>query len=74
MNIVHLVRMANDIGRYFASEPRREVAIKGIANHIERYWDPRMRRQIENYLSRGGNGLEELSKEAVTRLAASATA
>jgi formate dehydrogenase subunit delta len=73
MNVVHLVRMANDIGQYFASEPRREDAIKRMANHIERYWDPRMRRQIEKHVSQGGVGLEQLPKEAVTRLAAHAT-
>ncbi|TAH46873.1 MAG: formate dehydrogenase, partial [Gammaproteobacteria bacterium] len=38
--------MANDIAAYFASEPDREAAISGIVNHIEKTWDPRMRRQI----------------------------
>jgi formate dehydrogenase subunit delta len=73
MNIVHLVRMANDIGQYFVSEPRRENAVKAIADHIEKSWDPRMRRQIEKHLSQGGDGLEELVKEAVARLAAPET-
>ena len=73
MSVEHLVQMANDIGHFFAAEPRREDAIAGIVNHIERFWDPRMRRQIEKHLSEGGEGLEELVREAVARLSASAT-
>jgi formate dehydrogenase subunit delta len=70
MSIEHLVQMANDIGHYFASEPRRADAVAGITNHIQRYWDPRMRRQIEAHLAQGGEGLEELVREAVSRLSA----
>jgi formate dehydrogenase subunit delta len=73
MSVDHLVQMANDIGQFFAAELRREDAIRGIANHIERYWDPRMRRQIEKYFSEGGEGLEELAREAVSRLSAPVT-
>ena len=46
MSVESLVRMANDIGHFFAAEPKRADAIAGIANHIRRFWDPRMRRQI----------------------------
>jgi formate dehydrogenase subunit delta len=73
MSVEHLVQMANDIGHFFAGEPRREEAIAGIVNHIARFWDPRMRRQIEKHLSEGGEGLEELVREAVARLSAPAT-
>jgi formate dehydrogenase subunit delta len=73
MSVEHLVQMANDIGHFFAAEPRREDAIAGIVNHIGRFWDPRMRRQIEKHLSEGGEGLEELVREAVARLSAPAT-
>jgi formate dehydrogenase subunit delta len=73
MSVEHLVQMANDIGHFFAAEPRREDAIAGITNHLERFWDPRMRRQIEKHLAQGGEGLEELVREAVARLSAPAT-
>jgi formate dehydrogenase subunit delta len=73
MSVEHLVQMANDIGHFFAAEPRREDAIAGIANHIEKFWDPRMRRQMETHLINGGEGLEELVREAVTRLSSPAT-
>jgi formate dehydrogenase subunit delta len=70
MSAEHLVQMANDIAHFFASEPRREDAIVGIANHIEKFWDPRMRRQIEKHLLHGGQGLEPLAREAIGRLTA----
>jgi len=46
MSVADLVRMANDIGRFFAAEPRRADAVAAIADHLRRFWDPRMRRQI----------------------------
>jgi formate dehydrogenase subunit delta len=67
--VAHLVKMANDIGDFFASEPDREAAISGIAGHIRRYWEPRMRRQIYAHLAAGGEGLGELARDAVARLA-----
>lgn len=70
MSIEHLVEMANDIGHFFASEPKRADAIDGIASHMQRFWDPRMLRQIVAHLKNGGEGLEELPREAVARLQA----
>ena len=68
MSTERLVQMANDIGHFFAAEPQRSDAIAGIANHIQRFWDPRMRRQILAYLQAGGEGLEELPRAAVASL------
>jgi formate dehydrogenase subunit delta len=68
MSIEHLVDMANDIGHFFASEPQRADAIEGIANHMQRFWDHRMLRKILVHLKNGGEGLEELPREAVARL------
>jgi len=68
MSTEHLVQMANDIGHFFAAEPQRADAIAGIANHIQRFWDPRMRRQILAHLQAGGEGLEELPRAAVASL------
>jgi formate dehydrogenase subunit delta len=73
MSAEHLVQMANDIANFFASEPRHEDAVAGVANHIDKFWDPRMRRQIEKHLAEGGDGLEPLAREAVARLAIPAT-
>ena len=68
MSVEHLVQMANDIGHFFAAEPQRTDAVAGIAGHIQRFWDPRMRRQIIAHLHDGGAGLDELAREAVARL------
>ena len=42
----NLVRMANRIGDFFAAVPDRDEALRGIAQHVARYWAPRMRQQI----------------------------
>lgn len=68
MNVAHLVRMANDIGHFFAAEPDPAVGAAGIAQHMQRYWEPRMRRAIIQYLDTDGSGLEALVREAVVQL------
>lgn len=66
----HLVKMANDIADYFASEPDRAAATSGIAQHLRRFWEPRMRRRIAAYLEAGGEGLSELARAGVSELVA----
>jgi formate dehydrogenase subunit delta len=68
VNVERLVAMANDIGHFFASEPDRSVAVAGIANHIQRYWDPRMRRGITQHMQQGGAGLEDLVRAAIGKV------
>ena len=46
MDAGNLVRMANQIGDFFDAFPDRAEAMTGIADHIARYWEPRMRRQV----------------------------
>lgn len=64
-----LVTMANDIAAFFAAEPDRAAAAAGIANHLTRFWEPRMRRQLIEYRQAGGTGLSELANTAVGQLA-----
>ena len=68
MNIGSLVRMANDIGNFFKAEPDHAQAVEGVANHIRRFWDPRMRKEILAYAEGGGEGMMELVREAVLKL------
>ena len=68
MNIEHLVHMANQIEDFFRSEPDRSLAIDGIATHLKRYWEPRMRKAIAAHAAAGGEGLGELAKAAVLKL------
>jgi len=54
-----MIRMANQIAAFFEAYPRGE-ALEGIANHIRKFWDPRMRRQLDEYIDGGGEGLSPL--------------
>lgn len=66
MDVHHLVAMANQIGNFHASLPDRAEALTGTANHIRRYWDPRMRKALLAHIdSKGGEGLDPLVMEAV---------
>ena len=44
MNGDQLIRMANQIGVFFESMPDRAEARAGLANHLKKFWDPRMRK------------------------------
>ena len=46
MDIHNLVSMANQIGQFFSAYPDRDEALEGIANHIRKFWEPRMRLQL----------------------------
>jgi formate dehydrogenase subunit delta len=62
--------MANDIGHFFDADANKEEAAKSVANHITRYWDPRMRRQIvAHYREAGGAGLDPVPRSAIALLA-----
>ena len=70
MRIDRLVEMANDIGGFFDSDPDKAQAAAAIANHLRRFWDPRMRRQIVGHYREGGAGLKDVVRSAIGLLAA----
>jgi formate dehydrogenase subunit delta len=52
-----MIRMANQIAAFFnGSGP--EAAVKDAAEHINKFWDPRMRTQLFAHLDKGGEGLD----------------
>ena len=66
MDIHRLIKMANEIGAFFEAEPDRAVALEGIATHIKRFWEPRMRRELLRWVDeRNGDGLKELVLAAI---------
>lgn len=69
MESARLVSMANQIGQFFESQGDAAVAIAGIADHLQKFWDPRMRRELAEYLERGGSGVAPLVAEAVREIA-----
>jgi formate dehydrogenase subunit delta len=64
-----LVCMANQIGTFVASQGADE-AIAGTADHIKKFWDPRMRAAIFAHLEAGGVGLDPCVRKAVEMLKA----
>lgn len=70
MNIEHLVSMANDIGAFFDGEMGPQEAPQSIAQHIARYWEPRMRAAIIGHAAAGGAGLSASALAAVRTLPA----
>lgn len=62
-----LVRMANQIAAFFHSRPREE-GVAGVAEHINKFWEPRMRRQFFEMLDSGGEGFDELVVVASARI------
>ena len=48
-----LVYMANQIGKFFHAQGEG-AAGAGVEDHLRKFWDPRMRREIVTYLQAGG--------------------
>ncbi|MFJ9451639.1 MULTISPECIES: formate dehydrogenase subunit delta [unclassified Herbaspirillum] len=68
MNVQHLIKMANQIGTFFSTMPDRVQAEKDLATHIKRFWEPRMRRALLEYVEQeGGSELSEIVLTAVKR-------
>jgi formate dehydrogenase subunit delta len=63
-----LVKMANQIGAFFAAQ-RHSDAVAGTAEHLKKFWDPRMRAGIIAHVEHGGEGLDKVPLEAVLKLA-----
>ena len=62
-----LVYMANQIASFFKSMPEDE-AVVGVANHINDFWDPRMRAKLRQILDKGGDGLAPLVLSAADQI------
>jgi formate dehydrogenase subunit delta len=62
-----LVYMANQIAKFFAIHPE-PAAIAGTADHLRKFWDPRMRRLIIEHFDAGGEGLNAITRKAIEQL------
>jgi formate dehydrogenase subunit delta len=71
MPLPRLVYMANQIGKFFVTEDRA-TAVANIADHLQKFWEPRMRAEIVAHLAAGGEGLDPEVREAVAMLKAPA--
>ncbi len=55
-NIDHLIRQANRIGAFFEAMPNRDEGVAGIADHLRKFWEPRMRTALLGFLERQPDG------------------
>jgi formate dehydrogenase subunit delta len=69
MKIEALVKMANEIAAFFEGEGGEKEGPPLMASHLQRFWEPRMRRQIVAHYREGGEGLDEFARRAVALLA-----
>jgi formate dehydrogenase subunit delta len=67
-----LVRMANQIGDFYASMPEQEATV-GAASHLRLYWTPKMIREIIAFADEGHPGLNAVAARAVQSLKETAT-
>ena len=63
MEIRDMVRMANQIAAFYKAYPHDE-AMKETADHINRFWEPRMRMAFFAHIAKGGEGFDQLVKDA----------
>jgi len=52
-----LVLMANQIGKAFAHEGE-ERAVAAVADHLRKFWDPRMRAALREHAQAGATELD----------------
>lgn len=70
MNNDYVIRMANQIADALGINPDRDQAIHDLADHLNRFWEPRMRASL---LTVAGSvdaaaRLSPLVREAIARL------
>lgn len=63
--------MANSIGDFFEAMPDRQEGLDGIADHIKKFWEPRMRTAMLDFLAQHPDGrsqeaeLSDIVKQAI---------
>ena len=66
MSTANLIKMANQIAQYFASEPDQQQAVLSVRNHMQMYWTPAMRYELMVWhVDHHGDGLHSLVRAAV---------
>jgi len=68
MNNDNLIRMVNRIGAFFAAMPDRDEAMRDLAQHVRRFWEPRMRKQLFAHIDgHQAEGIDALVVAALQR-------
>ncbi len=63
----NLVHQVNRIAEFFAAMPDHLEAVDGVADHVRKFWEPRMRIALYAYLNEGGAGLHDMAREALEK-------
>ncbi len=58
--------MANQIAANYEYLPTPDAAGEKVADHIRRFWDPRMSSEIIEYLHADGSDLSDIARRAIT--------
>ena len=66
-SLERLVYMANQIARNFGAMDADDAAL-ATADHIQMYWDPRMKAMIFDRLDAGGEGMSPTAAAAIRQL------
>ncbi|PSS58738.1 formate dehydrogenase subunit delta [Pseudomonas sp. BBP2017] len=67
MSTDNLIKMANQIAQYFASEPDQQQAVLGVRNHLQMYWTPGMRKELLTWqMAHKGAELHPLAQAALS--------
>jgi formate dehydrogenase subunit delta len=73
MDPANLTKMANQIGDFFEAMPDRDQAIRDVASHLQRFWEPRMSRALLDHVAKSGDAeLRPLVRSALLILRDSA--
>ena len=62
-----LAYMANQIGKFFAHQ-KHDQAVASIADHLQKFWDPRMRGTILTQYETVKERLDPLVQQAIEQL------
>lgn len=68
MKSEYLVKMANEIAAFYDGTEANPAA--AVADHIKRFWEPRMIAAFVAHLKAGGEGLTPTTRAAAEKLAA----
>jgi len=66
-----MIRMANQIAAFFDTQPGDHAAAE-IADHLTKFWEPRMKAQFMAHVDAGGAGLLPSVIAAAARMRAAA--
>jgi formate dehydrogenase subunit delta len=65
MDASRLTTMVNQIATFYETQAGDQGAAAAVADHLRRFWDPRMRAGILAHLAAGGEGLRPAAAAAV---------